>query len=88
MSTSALVIVLLSAYFGLNFVCALVLHLHAERQAHLPVRFLDVVVHFVLLTAFAIPVLVVISAEAMFGGKEQPRLPQGRDVSHAGARAA
>ena len=88
MSTSSLVIVLLSAYFGLNFLCALVLHLHAERQAHLPVRFLDVLVHFVLLTAFAIPVLLVISAEAMFGGREQSRLPRRQDVRHVGARAA
>ncbi len=87
MSTSCLVIVLLSAYFGLNFLCALGLHLHAERQAHLPVRVLDVVVHFVLLTAFAIPVLVVVSAAAMFGRKEQPK-PQGQDVTHIGARAA
>jgi hypothetical protein len=68
-----LIFVLLAVYFGLNFLCALVLHLHAERQAHLHVRFLDVLVHFVLLTAFAIPVLLVVTTEAMFGGREQPR---------------
>ena len=84
MSTSGLVLVVLSAYFGLNFLFALVLHLHAERQAHLPVRFLDVLVHFVLLTAFAIPVLLVVTMEAMFGGRREPR----GQVSHAGARAA
>ena len=83
-----MIVVVLSAYFGLNFLCALVLHLHAERQAHLPIRFLDVLVHFVLLTAFAIPVLLVVTAEAMFGGKEPARLPKAPSVSHAGARAA
>ncbi len=82
MSLSGL-IVILSVYFGLNFVCALVLHLHSERQAHLPLRFLDVLVHFVLLTAFAIPVLFVVMAEALFGGKEaapnrRPKLPATR----------
>ncbi len=54
-------------YFGVNFVCALALHLHAEHQAHLRHRFLDVPVHFVLLTAFAIPVLLVVTAAALFG---------------------
>ncbi|HLI76342.1 MAG TPA: hypothetical protein VKV02_05295 [Acidobacteriaceae bacterium] len=86
MSTTGLIVVVLSAYFGLNFLCALVLHLHAERQAHLPVRFLDVLVHFVLLTAFAIPVLLVITTEAMFGGREQASLPKTTSVSHAAAR--
>ena len=81
------VVVLLVAYFALNFLCALVLHLHGERQAHLPLRFLDVFVHFVLLTAFAIPVLLVITAEAMFGGKNEGRLVRGPKVSHAGVRA-
>ena len=88
MSTAGLIVILLATYLALNFLCALVLHLHAERQAHLPVRFLDVLVHFVLLTAFAIPVLLVVTAEAMFGGKDQPRLAKSPEVSHAGARAA
>ncbi len=88
MSTTGVIFVVLLAYFGLNFLCALALHVHAERQAHLPVRFLDVLVHFVLLTAFAIPVLLVVTAEAMFGGGDRRGLRKGPDVSHAGARAA
>ena len=44
--------------------------------------------HFVLLTAFAIPVLLIVTVEAMFGGKEQPRLAMPSEVSHIGARAA
>ena len=58
-------------YLTLNFGCALILHLHGLRQAHLPLRFLDILLHFVLLTALAIPLLLVMSAEAFFGGKEQ-----------------
>lgn len=65
---SGVIGIFLAAYFGLNFVCALVLHRHSERQAHLPLRFLDVFVHFLLMTAFAIPVLLVVTAEALFGG--------------------
>ena len=56
-------------YLSVNFCCALLLHLHGLRQAHLPLRFLDVLMHFVLLSALAIPVLVVMSAEAFFGGE-------------------
>ncbi len=88
MSTEGLIIVVLAAYFAVNFLCALALHLHAERQAHLPVRFLDVLVHFVLLTAFAIPVLLVVTAEAMFGGRNESRVLEGAKVSHAGPRPA
>ena len=58
-------------YLTLNFVCALLLHLHGLRQAHLPLRFLDILMHFLLLTALAIPLLLVFSAEALFGGKDQ-----------------
>lgn len=67
-------IVALSLYFVLNFLCALALHVHAEHQAHLKVRRLDVLVHFVLLTMIAIPVLLVVTAEAMFGGTDRPKL--------------
>ena len=55
------------AYLAINFACALLLHYHGLRQAHLPLRFLDVLMHFVLFSALAIPVLLVISAEAFFG---------------------
>lgn len=58
-------------YLTLNFGCALILHLHGLRQAHLPLRFLDILLHFVLLSALAIPLLLVISAEAFFGGKDR-----------------
>lgn len=58
-------------YLLINLACALVLHLHGLRQAHLPVRFLDVVMHFLLFGALAIPVLLVISARAFFGKREQ-----------------
>ena len=58
-------------YLTLNFVCALLLHLHGLRQAHLPLRFLDILMHFLLLSLLAIPILLVTSAEALFGGKEQ-----------------
>lgn len=71
MTGSGVVLIFLALYFAVNFLCALVLHLHGERQAHLPLRFMDVFVHFVLMTAFAIPVLLVITAEAMFGGRER-----------------
>jgi hypothetical protein len=54
-------------YFALNFLCALLLHLHGMRQAHPRLRFLDVVMHFLLLTVMGIPVLLVTSAEALFG---------------------
>ena len=54
-------------YLLVNFCCALLLHLHGLRQAHLPLRFLDILMHFVLLSALAIPILVVMSAEAFFG---------------------
>jgi hypothetical protein len=75
-------------YFALNFFCALVLHVHGERQAHLPPRFLDIFVHFALMTAFAIPVLLVVTAEAMFGGKEPVRVKPTAKVPAVGARAA
>lgn len=87
MSITNLWTIVLLVYLGLNFLCALVLHVHAERQAHLPVRFLDVLVHFVLLTAFAIPVLLFVAAEAVFGGKERPVRTQ-TEVAHVEARAA
>ncbi len=75
----------LALYFGVNFVCALLLHIHAEHQAHLRLRVLDVLVHFVLLTAFALPVLLVITAEALFGGAGRSKKS---GLAHAGARAA
>ncbi len=57
-------------YLLINFVCALLLHLHGLKQAHLPLRFLDVLMHFLLFSALAIPVLLVISADAFFGKRE------------------
>lgn len=88
MSTFALVSLLLAAYFLINLVCALVLHLHGERQAHLRPRFLDVLVHFVLLTALAIPVLLVTTAAALFGGKEDARLSRVASTPQTSAKAA
>ena len=73
----------LAVYFAVNFLCALVLHIHAEHQAHLRVRPLDVLVHFVLLTALALPVLLVITAEALFGGER--KATKHSEVSHARA---
>lgn len=70
MSAMAVLVVVLAAYFGLNFLCALLLHLHARRQAHLPLRFGDVAMHFVLLTLFALPALVYVTASAMFGSEQ------------------
>jgi hypothetical protein len=90
-STAGWIVVGFCVYFGLNFLCALVLHLHAEKQAHLPVRLLDIVVHFVLLTAFALPVLLVITMDAVFGGREKgesPVLQNGRVPKVPHARAA
>ena len=87
MNPTGWVISLLAAYFGLNFVCALLLHRHGEKQAHLPLRFLDVLMHFVLLTAFAMPVLLVVTLEALFGGGEPSSMRKGA-VSHAGPRTA
>ena len=55
-------------YFTLNFGCALLLHLHGLRQAHLRLRFLDILMHFLLLSALALPLLIAVSAEAFFGG--------------------
>ena len=55
-------------YLFVNFVMALLLHVHGLRQAHLPLRFLDVLMHFLLLGLLAIPVLLVVSVEAFFGG--------------------
>ena len=71
MSSSGVLLSVLFVYFALNLVCALVLHLHARRQAHLTLRFMDVAVHFVLLTAFALPVLLVVTLTAVFGGGEK-----------------
>ncbi len=59
-------------FFSVNFLCALLLHVHGQRQAHLQLRFLDVLVHFVLMSALALPLLFVTTAEAFFGG-EQPQ---------------
>lgn len=87
-STATLLIVAFSLYFALNLACALALHRHADRQAHLPVRSLDVLVHFLLLTAFAIPVLLVVLMEALFGGDESAKAPKVPKVSHLGAPAA
>ena len=56
------------SYLALNSVVALLLHLHGLRQAHLPPRFLDVLMHFLLFGALAVPVLLVVSLEAFFGG--------------------
>ena len=63
-------------YLAVNFFVALLLHVHALRQAHLPPRFLDVLMHFLLFTAIAVPVLLVTSAEAFFG-RGEPMRPGG-----------
>ena len=76
MSLTDWMLAIVAVYLGVNFVCALALHWHADHQAHLPLRFLDVLVHFVLITAFGLPVLLVITAEALFGGKDKPTLPK------------
>ena len=78
----------LSLYFGLNFLCALGLHLHAEHQAHLRHRSMDVLVHFVLLTAFGVPALFVVVASALFGQASGGSAPLTPAVANAGVRAA
>ena len=60
-------------YLAVNFLVALVLHLHGLRQAHLRLRFLDVLMYFLLFSALAIPLLLTISAEAFFGGSKGMR---------------
>ena len=55
-------------YLAINFVFALLLHVHGLRQAHLPLRFMEVLMHFLLFSALAFPVLLVVSVEAFFGG--------------------
>ena len=62
-----ILIVVAVSYLVVNFALALLFHVHGLRQAHLPLRFLDVLMHFVLFSALAVPVLLVISAEAFFG---------------------
>ena len=69
-------------YLLVNFVCALALHLHGLRQAHLRLRFLDVFLHFLLFSAVAIPVLLVTSAEAFFGRGKQMQAGAYRPVAH------
>ena len=59
-----------TGYLLVNFLCALLFHVHGLRQAHLRLRFLDVLMHFLLFTALAVPMLIVISAEAFFGREE------------------
>lgn len=54
-------------YLAVNFAIALLLHVHGLQQAHLPLRFLEVLMHFLLFSALAIPVLLVVSTEAFFG---------------------
>lgn len=73
MHLSEFSILVLVAYCALNFLFALALHWHGEQQSHLPLRVVDLLVHFVLMTAFAVPVLVVVAGEAMFGGKPMRR---------------
>ena len=70
-------------YFTLNLVCALLLHLHGLRQAHLPLRVLDIVMHFVLLSAIAIPVLLLTTAKALFG-REPPNRARSYQPVHQG----
>lgn len=60
-------------YLLLNFICALMLHIHGLRQAHLPLRFLEVLMHFLLYSALAVPLLIVLAAEAFFGKGEPVR---------------
>lgn len=61
-------VVVALAYLVVNFALAVIFHVHGLRQAHLPLRFLDVLMHFVLFSALALPVLLVMSTEAFFGG--------------------
>ena len=55
-------------YLAVNVFIALLLHVHGLRQAHLPLRFLEVLMHFLLFGVLAIPVLLVVCAAAFFGG--------------------
>ena len=73
MNTLSVVLLLAILYFIVNFFCALILHLHGQRQAHLRLRFLDVLLHFVLMSALAVPLLFVTMAEAFWGPGEQRR---------------
>lgn len=79
------ILLLVGGYLLTNFTIALLLHRHADRQAHLPVPRLDIVVHFLLLTLFALPVVVVILWEAVFGREPQARVTASAPL---GARAA
>ena len=65
-----ILLVVALSYLVVNLALAVLFHVHGLRQAHLPLRFLDVLMHFVLFGALAIPVLLVTSAEAFFGGSK------------------
>lgn len=80
-------ILAIALYLGLNFVCALALHVHAEHQAHLRHRFMDVLVHFALLTLFGVPVLFVVLFEALFG-RAAKAAQQPVELSTVAAKAA
>ncbi len=64
-------VVIAICYLVVNFLFALLLHLHGLRQAHLRPRFLEVLMHFLLFSAVAIPVLLVTTAEALFGREKR-----------------
>lgn len=66
-------------YLTLNLICALLLHLHGIRQPHNPLRVMDVLVAFILLSFLAVPILVVICLNALFGqgaGTRRQPVPQ------------
>lgn len=91
MNTAFLITAIALSYLSINFLLALAFHIHGEHQAHLRLRFLDILVHFVLMTAFAIPLLLFMTFEALFGGEKRNTPPSSAKtppVSHAGARAA
>ena len=70
-------IVVAVGYLAVNLTLAVLFHVHGLRQAHLPLRFLDVLMHFVLFSALALPVLVVISTEAFLAKNESQTGPYG-----------
>lgn len=75
-------------YFGLNLLCALVLHLRAlSRTSHQP-HPLEVVVHFVVLTVFGLPVLLVVATVALFSKNSRQEKPLEVKVAPEMARAA
>ena len=71
-------VVVAIAYLVMNFALAVLFHVHGLRQAHLAPRFLDVLMHFLLFSALALPLLLAMCCEEFFGqGKSAACRPLG-----------